>query len=106
MYYFMLKEHGRILESLSKVNAERKKIDFQLVIWLFTCSCESRMVLLILSGYIFTARIRRMGNVMFVIDPLGGGGGGYPSPRFLPRSLVPGSFQGGGTPVPCSSQGL
>ena len=43
-------------------------------------------------GMIFTARIRRMGKVLFSqvsVCPLPGG---YPSPRFFPRSLVPGPF--------------
>ena len=43
---------------------------------------------------IFTARIRRMGKVMFSVCPPPWGGRGYPSLRFFPRSLVPDPFQG------------
>ena len=42
---------------------------------------------------IFTALIRRMEKVMFSVCPPPWGGG-YPSLRFFPMSLVPDSFQG------------
>ena len=43
---------------------------------------------------IITAHIRRMGegNSFSLTVHTGGGGGCYPSPRFFPRSLVPGPF--------------
>ena len=48
---------------------------------------------------IITDRIRMMGKVMFSQVSVCPQGGGYPSPRFLPKSLVSGPFQGG-TPQP------
>ena len=49
--------------------------------------------------HIFTARIWRMGKVMFSqVSARPQGVEGYPSPRFFPRSLVPGPFPGGGYP--------
>ena len=77
----------------------------------------------------FTARIRRMGKVMFSVCPQPGVGGGstpppsqvlwslvpgpflegYPSPRYFPWSLVPATFQGvpqiGGYPSNCLEWG-
>ena len=55
--------------------------------------------MLILANHLFTARIRSMGKVMFShFTGVCLFTRGYPSPRFFPRSLVPGPFQGS-TPV-------
>ena len=55
-----------------------------------------------LRTFLISAHVRstREGNVFTLFVRPRGGGGGYPSPRFFPRSLIPGPFWGGVTPVP------
>ena len=54
------------------------------------------MINISLEHMIFTARIRRMGKVMFSQVSVHSHGGITPCPRFFPRSLVPGPFLAGG----------